>query len=77
MKGIDLKYAYMNKTGKYYGDLPDNYDVEGRLVGEMPIIHAEHQDAIHVFNNTVINSNKIVHCMINTKYGGNNKYVHP
>ncbi len=77
IKGNDLTFAYMNQIAKYYCDLPENYDVEGRLIGEMPVIYAEHQDVIHTFEDMVKAASKLSTCMANTKYGGKNKYVQP
>ncbi len=49
IKGHNLEFAYMNKTCKYYDDLPENYNVEGRLIGDMPTPLAEFQDLVHIF----------------------------
>ncbi len=77
IKGNNLEFAYMNKVGKYYFNLSDNYNVEGRLIGEMPVYLSEQQEPIHSHENQVRNSNKIMPSMCNTMYGANNKYVQP
>ncbi len=77
IKGNDLKFAYMNKISKHYHELPEDYDVEGRLIGEMPLIFAEYQEAIHSLENKAITNRKTVPSIANTKYGGKNKYVQP
>ena len=77
IKDREYNFIYMNKVDKHYLDLPENYNVEGKSIGELPVIHSDHQDLIHIYYDTVLKNKKDISCLTNTKYGGKNKYIQP
>ena len=77
IKDRESRLCYMNKAAKYYDDLPDNYDFEGKRYDEMPTPFSESADMIHATDNKIIASQNDEFALVNSVYGGKNKLIQP
>ncbi len=62
-------HCYVNKVCKYYSDIPDNFNIEGRLVSELPTFLADYQDVVHTADSKILSSKKESNCTLTLKYG--------
>ncbi len=77
IKDRDNRYAYMNRAAKYYDDLPDDYDFEGKKLNEIPTPLSESADIVHVADNQVMESQEDLFALYNSVYCGKDKLIQP
>ncbi len=75
IKDIESRYIFANRVSYYYGDLPANFDIEGRLDQECPAYWAEHAPLIQE-NERVVRTTGKTRKILNTFiFGGREKKV--